>query len=285
MIEEVAEKIRRVEIQGATNVAVAALRAVKSFAEKHGPEEVHRGIDTLLETRPTEPLMRNTLLPLKSVEDPAAIVERVDKLLHLIDESASRLVEIGARLVEDGSVVQTICHSSTVVKILLRARDEGKQVRAVVTETRPLYQGRITAEELYKGGVPVKFYADSAMYLAMEREKVDMCLVGLDAIFVDGSIVNKVGTGLLALAAEARELPFYACGLALKLDRGSLMAKSVSIEQRDPRELWSYPVAVENPAFEVVPAKRIKGITTELGVLPPAMAYMEITKNYDLQEQ
>lgn len=282
MIDETAEKIRRVEIQGATNVAVASLKAVEAFARGHGAGEIHRGIDTLLTTRPTEPLMRNTLLPLKGMQDPAAIADKAGEFLRAIDEAANQLVEIGERLVQDGMVVQTICHSSTAVKILLRARNEGKKVRAVVTETRPLYQGRITAEELYKGGVPVKFYVDSAMYKAMEIEKVNMCLAGIDAIFVDGSVANKIGTGLLALAAEVREVPFYATGLALKLDKDSMMAKGVPIEHRDPREIWSYPIDVQDPAFETIPAKRIKGIVTELGVLPPATAYMEIEKRYQI---
>lgn len=279
-VEETADKIRRIEIQGATNVAVASLKSIRDFAPGKDPAEVHKAVDLLMGTRPTEPLMHNTLGALKGLEDPAEISEKASSFLESIDSAADRLVEIGARLVPDGAVVQTICHSSTVVRILLRAREEGKEVRAVVTETRPLYQGRVTAKELYKGGVPVSFYVDSALYKAMREEGVGLCMAGIDAIFADGSVVNKIGTGLLALAAGAREVPFYACGLALKLDKQSLMAQEVPIEERDPREIWSYPVDVKTPAFETVPANRVKGIVTELGVLPPATAYVEIEKKY-----
>ncbi|MBR9689627.1 MAG: ribose 1,5-bisphosphate isomerase, partial [Candidatus Altiarchaeota archaeon] len=149
-------------------------------------------------------------------------------------------------------------------------------------ETRPLYQGRKTAKELYQGGVPVKFYVDSAMYKAMSDEGVGLALVGIDALLVDGSVINKVGTGLLALSAEAQEVPFYALGLGLKLDKQSLFAQGVPIEERDPREIWDYPVDVEDPAFETVPSKRIRGIVTELGILPPPIAYLKIETAYDL---
>jgi len=177
-------------------------------------------------------------------------------------------------------VVQTICHSSTVVDILVKAREMGKEVRVVVTETRPRYQGRKTAWELYTKNVPVVMYVDSAMLLAMKKEKVDMVVTGFDAIFSDGSIANKIGTGLLALAAERTGIPFYAAGLGLKLDYSSRFAQSVEIEERDPREVWEYPIEIRNPAFEVVPKERIRGIITELGVLAPETAIIEIMRRY-----
>ena len=282
MIEETAEKIRRIEIQGATNVARAALEAVKDYSKGQDTESIREGIKILKETRPTEPLMINALRILEKLESPKAIEKRAEELLDILKKGMDNLVEIGSRLIKNEMVVQTICHSSTVVKILVKAKQEGKDFKVILTETRPLYQGRRTAKELHEAGIPVTLYVDSGMYLAMKKEDVDIVLVGIDAVFTDGSIANKIGTGILALAAESLEIPVYGAGLAMKLDMGSLMAEGVTIEKRDSKEIWTYPVGVENPAFEVVPGKRIAGIITELGVLPPATAYMEIERHYDL---
>lgn len=282
MIEETAEKIRRVEIQGATDVALASLEAVKEYSRGQDIKSIRKGIGILKDTRPTEPLMRNTLGILEKLEKPGEVKEKAGELIDKLNKGMGDLVSIGSRLIESGAVVQTICHSSTAVRILTRARQEGKEFTAVVTETRPLYQGRKTAKELHEAGIPVKMYVDSGIYLAMKKEDVDMALIGMDALFTDGSIANKIGSGMLALAAESLEVPLYCSGLALKLDMGSLMAESVKIEQRDPKEIWAYPVDVVNPAFEIIPSRRVKGIITELGVLPPATAYMEIEKHYGL---
>ncbi len=276
-VKAVAEKIRKLEIQGAANVALEALKAVEGFAGRHPGEPIGGAVDLLVSTRPTEPMMINTLGYLKKLEADA-VPGKARGFIDAIARGTDRVVEIGANIIEDGMTVQTICHSSTVVKILLKARNDGKQVRVVNTETRPLYQGRKTAEELYKGGMHVAHYVDSAMMKAMKDDRVDLCLIGLDAIFMDGSVANKIGSGLLALAADSMNIPLYACGHSLKLDRNSLFAKSVEIEQRDPREIWDYPVDVRNPAFELVPAKHIKGIVTDLGILPPAVAGFEIMK-------
>ncbi len=283
MVEETARKIRSLEIQGATNVALAALEAVRAHARDHGIEDIRKAIDTLLGTRPTEPLMINTLTALKGLGSPGEVAKGAGKMAEEIERGLSRIVKVGARLIEDGMTVQTICHSSTVVRIIVEAQKAGKAVKVINTETRPRYQGHRTARELHGAGVPVKMYVDSAMYHAMKREEVDLVLVGVDAIFVDGSIANKIGTGLLALAAEALEVPLYAAGLSLKLDRGSLWARKVEIEERDPKEVWDYPVEIGNPAFEVVPAQRIKGIVTELGVLPPATAYLQIREKWGFE--
>jgi len=279
-IKKIANQIKKIEIQGATKIALSSLEVISDFAKKNKVNEIYKGIDLLLSTRPTEPLMINTLTSLKKISDPVEISEHAILFKTSIKNSMNKIVKIGSRLIEDDMIIQTICHSSTVVNIIKEAREQGKKIKVINTETRPRYQGRKTAEELYKARVPVKMYVDSAMYLAMNKEKVNLALVGIDAIFGDGSIANKIGTGLLSLAAEVLEVPFYASGLALKLDIGSLMAKSVKIEERDQREIWSYPIEIGNPAFEIVPPKRIKGIITELGVLSPTTAHLQIEKEY-----
>jgi len=278
-VEAVAERIKKLEIQGATSVALSALEAVKGFAERNPEKSVEEAVNKLLETRPTEPLMINTLNYLKYL-DRGRVSHQTGEFVKYIQDGMKRVVKIGANLIQDGMVVQTICHSQTVVDVLLKARNDGKRVRAVNTETRPRYQGRKTAEELYKGGVPVEHYVDSAMMKAMKDNQIDLCLIGLDAIFMDGSIMNKIGSGLLAIAAESMSIPLYACGLSLKFDKDSLFAKNVEIEERDPREVWDYPVQTHNPAFELVPAKRLTGIVTEAGVFPPAVAGYEIMQKH-----
>lgn len=282
MIDQTAKKIKALEIQGATNVAIESLKAVKTYSKNHDLKQVKKGIDKLIATRPTEPLMINTLSSLKNRDDLNEVINGANDFIDTIQDGMKKIVEIGSRLIDDDMTIQTICHSQTVINILKRAKDEGKKIKVVATETRPRFQGQKTAKDIKRLKIPLKFYVDSAMYVAMKREDVDLCIVGIDALFADGSVANKIGTGLLGLVAESLEVPLYTCGLGLKLDKGSLMAQSVEIEERNPKEIWDYPIDISNPAFEIVPTSRIKGIITELGVLPPATAYLEIEKAYHL---
>ena len=68
-----AEKIRKLEVQGARNVAIAAIKALEALAEETSAEtrkqfmkELEEARATLFASRATEPLMRNAVRwPLK----------------------------------------------------------------------------------------------------------------------------------------------------------------------------------------------------------------------------
>jgi ribose 1,5-bisphosphate isomerase len=177
--------------------------------------------------------------------------------------------------------VFTHCHSSTVERILIEARRQGKKFEVYNTETRPRYQGRITAEKLAKAGIPVTHFVDSAGRQMLR--KCDLFLIGCDSITKSKKVINKIGTEAMFDAAQESKVPVYVCTNSWKFDTSSTTQKDTKIEQRDPREVWDKPprkVTIYNPAFEKIDLDLTTGIITELGILKPNKLIRHIRKSY-----
>jgi ribose 1,5-bisphosphate isomerase len=176
-------------------------------------------------------------------------------------------------------LVITHCHSSTVTGVIKEAHKRGKNIRVVACETRPRYQGRITAAELVKAGIDTTISVD--MGVTKFLKKADIVLVGADAINSTGDLINKVGTSGLAHLARAHDVSFFSCAETCKYDPLSLFGVKEKIEERDAKEVWEKPpkkLRVSNPAFDVTAARYINGYITEEGVVPPG-TLAEIAKD------
>jgi ribose 1,5-bisphosphate isomerase len=223
-VKSTAEKIKKLEFQGARNVAIAALKAIQKLAQQTEAKDKNQFLIELKEAqellsaaRETEPLLRNALRCViinaqdsrivKVSELSKQVTSAVDQFLADLEMSRERTAEIGSKRIVDGSVVFTHCHSSTVTRLLSKAKSEGKKFRVICTETRPAFQGRITARELVNLGIETTFIVDSAARTFMD--KVDIVVVGADAITSEGNVVNKIGTGGIALLAHEARKPFY----------------------------------------------------------------------------
>lgn len=274
--------IKSLEIQGAENIALAAVRA---FGEKlqgataQDSEKLQQAVSELSGLRETEPALRNALqyCLLNFKKDPKV----VDTVVHYFKTSKERIAEIGAKKIHDGMVIFTHCHASTVTKILLKAWAEGKRFTVRNTETRPKYQGRKTAQELAQAGIPVIHSVDSAGRLGMKKS--DIFLFGADAVTAEGNVINKIGTTMFVEFANLYQIPVYSCTNSWKFDPATIGGKDEPIEERDPKEVWENPpsgITIINPAFELTPADKISGIITELGVYKPETLVSEIKKAY-----
>jgi ribose 1,5-bisphosphate isomerase len=228
----------------------------------------------LFATRPTEPLMRNALdyieKSLSGEKDTRILKKKLDKVcaetLLRFEATREKIAVLGAKKIENGMVVFTHCHSSTVMRILKKAKAQGKRFEVYNTEARPLMQGRITAKELATAGIKVTHFVDSAANVALG--KADVAFLGFDAITSDG-VYNKIGSGLFALAAKKQGVPLYACGDSWKFDADNLRGRGEGIEARSPKEVWPAAprgVKIENPCFELIDRELIAGIISELGV-------------------
>lgn len=295
--EKIVVDIKSLKIQGAKNVAVEAtkaLRHVLAMASKMSHEGLLHNLKDackeLFETRPTEPAMRNALSfvfagieGLKTKEDLIDHVEKkVDSVLHYFEEAQQKIVEIGKHKIRDGSVVFTHCHSSTVTQILIQAKKDGKRFEVHNTETRPSFQGRITAKELSDNDIPVMHFVDSAARYALK--KADLFLIGADAITSEGKIINKVGSELFAEAATRFNVPIYVCTHAWKFDPKTAFGFEEEIELRQAKEIWDKPpknVKIYNYAFEQVNPALVAGVISELGVYKPQVFIQEVKKKYD----
>ncbi|MBU1992265.1 ribose 1,5-bisphosphate isomerase [Patescibacteria group bacterium] len=278
--EEIVSKIKSLEIQGAENIAKKAVEAFGiKLKETRDKTTLKTYVKELEETRATEPALRNALhYCLENYEKDKNVVETV---MNHFKDSKEKIAEIGAEKIHDGTTVFTHCHSSTVTKILIKAWRDGKKFRVINTETRPRYQGRITAEELAAEGIPVTHFVDSAGRSMMP--KADLFLFGCDAVTAEGKLINKIGTESLVDRAHELGIPAYSCTNSWKFNPKTVYGADEEIEQRDPDEIWENPpkgVEILNPAFEVSLPDKFTGVITELGIFKPETLVLEVQKAY-----
>jgi len=298
IVLETANKIRRLEVQGARNIAIAAVKAVEAMAtqvEARSKEDflkiLYNARDILFASRVTEPLMRNAIRRIiakvkEASEDNVETIREVistaaKEFLKDLDKSGELIAEIGAKRIRDKAVVFTHCHSSTVVNILKRAKDQGKSFEVICTETRPLFQGRITAGELVEAGIKTTLIVDSAARFFMNE--ADIVIVGADAITSEGNVVNKIGTSTVALIAKEARTPFYVASELLKFDPETMYGDYEKIEERSPEEIWGNPpktLTIRNPAFDVTRREFIHGIICEEGIISPHSIVEVVRRRY-----
>jgi len=107
---------------------------------------------------------------------------------------------------------------------------------------------------------------------------VDLVLVGADRIAANGDTANKIGTYMKAVVAKEHGVPFYVAAPTSTIDMTIPTGSKIPIEERSPQEVLQFagnPVApkespARNPAFDVTPAKYIRGIITEAGIQRPS---------------
>ena len=282
-----AEKIRKLQVQGARNVAIAAVKAIQTQAEQTTAKnkiqflcELKEAQTIFVASRETEPLMRNAIRWIITQAQAANtekieilsknVVANANQFLKNLEDSKEHIAEIGANRIRDGSVVFTHCHSSTVTRLLAKAKADGKNFKVICTETRPAYQGRITANELVGLGIETTLIVDSAARSFMGN--VDVVIVGADAITSEGNVVNKIGSSGIAVLANEARVPFYVVSELLKFDPETLKGECEKIEQRNPAEVWSeapLKLTVRNPAFDVTSNRYIHGLICEEGIIAP----------------
>ena len=270
-LNKIFSNIKSVKIQGATNIAKAAIQAYSLSPNKQ----------TLLKLeslRPTEPMLQNVLSMLSQGK-------RKQQILYHFSQSQEKINKQVFKLINNHDAIFTHCHSTAVVKSLIYSKQHAKHFEVYNTETRPLYQGRKTAVELSKAGIKVKTFADSAINIALtdsqhqkDVKKVNKVFLGADAILKNGDVINKVGSGLITELAKDNKIPVYIIGDSWKFSK-----KSITLEQRSYKEVWDNPhissnIKIKNPAFEKIPAKNITKIVSELGVLTPKEFLRKIKK-------
>ncbi len=304
-VEEIARDIKAMKIRGAGKIARAAVSALKITAENSKAEtidEFMREMDfaakSLAQTRPTAVSLPNGIRyvmgrlrqarnAVSSIDDLRKnAVNAADEFIENSRTAVRRIGEFGANRIRDGDVILTHCHSSAVVEIIKKAWEQGKKIRVYSTETRPRFQGRITAKTLGEAGIPVTMIVDSAARHFMNE--IDKVIVGADAIAANGALVNKIGTSTVALAAHEADVPFFVAAETYKFSPETMVGELIVLEERAPSEIISPEklksmenVSVRNPSFDVTPAEYIDLIITEKGIIPPQGAVSILQEIYD----
>ena len=289
-LEKTIQDIKDLKIQGNTNIAKAAVKALLNYithTKVHNFEVFKQKIKyyafALAEARPNEPIAYNAMTYILAHIDECEnqqelrvkMIDKIEQFFKYIDESYEVIRTNAMMILKNYSRFITHCNSSLVRDTLIGI-NKVKKIRVFQSETRPKFQGRITAEKLTQNSVHVIHYVDSfisSIVLDNRYENPEVAIVGSDGITLNGDLVNKIGTYSLALACYEANIPFFVVTQTMKLDPRSKDLEKFLIELRSPDEVWDYThdnIHIINPAFDLVPAKYITGgYITEKGLIKP----------------
>jgi len=296
---EVSKAIRTMVVRGAPAIGVAAAMGMALAAhanrnkdQEHILRELELAADVLRASRPTA---QNLFWAVDRVLQRARAATATDDVAKLVAEEAIQMAEedvqanlsigrYGADLIADNDQVLTHCNTGTLATVsygtalapIRTAVSQGKKVRVIATETRPRLQGaKLTTYELMRDKIPVTLIVDGAAGYVMKKGMIKKIIVGADRI-TKSFVANKVGTYLIALAAQANHVPFYVAAPSSTFDLRQDRSE-IEIEERDAKEVThingkripAKGVPVYNPAFDLTPVELVGGFITEKGVLTP----------------
>ena len=278
-------------ILGAYGIALGALRIEVASGDEF-LDKLQVVAQTLMATRPTAKNLFRAIDRMQQVAQTGKDVEQIRQALveeavkiHTEEAEATRkLSQLGAELIRDGFTILTHCNTGalatagygTALGVIEQAKEQGKRIKVLATETRPLLQGaRLTVWELKKANIPVTLITDSMAGYFMKRGEVDCVIVGADRIAANGDTANKIGTYSLAVLARENGIPFYVAAPTTTVDPSLISGDEIPIEQRSPAEvthIQGVSLAPENtqaanPAFDVTPHQYITAIITERGIV------------------
>jgi methylthioribose-1-phosphate isomerase len=292
-VDQMAEAIKTLRIRGAPLLGAAAgfALALASYNSKANSkekllEELDEAGTVIKSTRPTAV---NLFWAVDRVLNKAkCFFGNVDGLKNLVVQEAQRIADEdaeanrdigknGADLLHDGDTVLTHCNAGelatvefgTALGVIRAAWNQGKKIKVIATETRPLLQGaRLTAYELKRDGIPVTLITDNMVGYVMHKQLVNEVVVGADRIVQD-AVINKIGTFTIAVIAKEHGVPFYVAAPTSTFDL-TRSSTDVIIEERKPIEVTHIgsqhiapDVGVLNPAFDITPLTYVSAIICE----------------------
>lgn len=297
--QTVASAIKELKVRGAPAIGVAAAYGValgaleiKAASRDEFLEKLRGVIDAIKNTRPTARNLFRAIDRMQSVAEAgkdieqikSALVEEAVKIHSEEAEATRKISQLGAGLIAEGATILTHCNTGplattgygTACGVIRQANKDGKKIKVLTTETRPLLQGaRLTTWELKKADIPFTLITDSMAGYFMRRGEVDCVIVGADRIAANGDTANKIGTYTLAVLAKEHGIPFYVAAPTTTIDPSLASGDDIIIEERSPQEvthIQGTSLAPEgtkaaNPAFDITPHQYITAIITEQGII------------------
>lgn len=262
------ESVRGDSDHGAAFISLRALEVLRDHAAAVVYDAGDAGYDDLVSlarelraARPSMGVVENRInrVMASSEQTASAVLHRAcdacKRAVEADDGAATRAAEML------GERVLTLSRSGTVFGALV----EAEPTAVFVAESRPAREGVDVAEELSDSGLDVSLLVDAAIGHTVVEENIDTVVVGADTVLRDGTVVNKVGTRLAALAATEADVDCYAVCARDKITPDA----AFDLESGPPETVYDgdRPLDVLNPTFEATPATAFTGIVTEDGVL------------------
>ena len=297
---QVADAIKTLVVRGAPAIGISgafglALAVLQSDAKEKDQliQDLETAQKILLKTRPTAVNLAWGLEKIMSVAKSEKTVEQIRvSIVEVAKQMADDDIQINMSIGKNGSelfskndTIMTHCNAGalatvgygTALGVIRAAKESGKNIKVIATETRPVQQGsRLTAFELKHDGIDVTLIPDTAVGYTMANGLVNGVIVGADRILRTGHVFNKIGTYQVATMAKQHNIPFYVAAPLSTFDLES-RHEDVTIEQRSASEVTGIGdkktapdgIDVINPAFDMTPPELISGIITENGIVKP----------------
>ncbi|AIF68916.1 translation initiation factor IF-2 [Palaeococcus pacificus DY20341] len=266
-VQAILEEMREERVRGASYLAKKGAEAYITLAGLLSGDELLEALNELSrEIKGVNPAMASLYNLTRFIpHSPNSLIvkTKAEEFIKLSDEAKREIGNIGSELIDEGDVIITHSFSSTVLEIFKVAIKKGKRFKVILTESAPDYEGLALAKELEAIGVPFEVITDAQ--LGLFAKNATFALVGADNITQDGSVINKAGTYLLALACHDNGVPFYAAAESFKI-HPELEAGEVEIVER---KFKRNHFLIRNYLFDVTPWRYVRGIITELGILVP----------------
>ena len=306
-VNDAINAIKIMEVRGAPLIGgTAAYGLALAVQENNDPEFIKKSSEELIDSRPTannlkwaNDRMLKTISGINSdqildiaLNEAKEICDEDEKFCENIGINGLKIIEEIYNKKKDTVNILTHCKAGWLATInwgtatspIYHAHKKGIPVHVWVDETRPRNQGaNLTSYELNEEEIPNTIITDNTGGILMQRNEVDMCIVGTDRTLSNGDVCNKIGTYLKALAAHDNNVPFYVALPSSTIDWDTKDAKDIPIEERNSEELSHiegidennqikkiliYPNKSKamNLAFDVTPAKYVTGLITERGI-------------------
>ena len=312
-INEIIEDVQTLKIQGATRIAKTIIGAIvkcrKDIAKKsNDKDEFIRSIQNIAKklsiAQPIESMGQNIIgfiifelqdPSVRNINDCSNVVKNVsNKLNRTIEKNEKTFIENGTKLISSMEKktralnIFTHCYSSAVRNIFEKADDANIDMKIFNMETRPVFQGRLTAKKLSEIGINVTMCLDSAAPFVVSNKSgrdldIDLVLIGADSISLNGSTINKIGGYGMSLSAFHENIPVYVVTSLLKIKKGQNDFMDIPVETRSFKDIWpEAPIGINimNLAFDVIPSEFITGFITEFGIIKPEEIKEIVKKDY-----
>lgn len=285
MYTNLVEEIKSDHVSGASEISRKACSALSAFSSEVKAGSKQEYFDRLLklgvELISAQPYMASVfnlvnstlyyaeeLLPAISLEDLGEFTKEKTEEFHCNSlNSMQKIAQYGEVLIKEGSKVLTFSSSGSILSILKKAKEEGKEFEVIASESRPMYEGRLLAKFLGNAGIPVTLIVDAAM--GVFAKDAALVLIGADSVS-ETTFVNKVGTHYLCFLSKKYKIPLYvAC------ERSKFISETWGFKpaaQGDPKEVLDFEllnVKVENPYYEEIPLSYCREVITNEGFLSP----------------
>jgi len=314
---KVAEGIRKLWIRGAPAIGIATAMGIalggqdiKARTFDAFMKSLEPVFQEMLSTRPTAVNIRwavnriKNFLKIHKSESVASLKQLlIEEAQHILEEDRQINLAIGrwgAEFIRDGDTILTHCNAGalatggygTATAPMIVAKQQGKNIRVIADETRPVLQGaRLTTWELMQSGIPVTLITDNTAGALMQRGEINLAIVGTDRTARNGDVANKIGTYTVAILCKEHKIPFYVAAPLSSIDFTIQSGKQIPIEERDPKEVTHIygtcqiapdGAIARNIAFDVTPHKYVKAIITEKGAFKPENLKNLAKKNVDI---